>query len=139
MHVHSVSPKERKETYERMRAGEIRKAISTFCWKQGVSFDDLRIVINLCGCGSEIFAKQVPGRASRKVPGKEIAYIVEFRHPWDMKKVKTKAGYAREVPGPVLRDDMAREKIYSELGFEQVKLNNELELPWIHNNNTQTR
>lgn len=139
MHVHSVSPKERKETYERMRAGEIRKAISTFCWKQGVSFDDLRIVINLCGCGSEIFAKQVPGRASRKVPGKEIAYIVEFRHPWDMKKVKTKAGYTREVPGPVLRDDMAREKIYSELGFEQVKLNNELELPWIHNNNTQTR
>ena len=104
-----------------------------------VSFDDLRIVINLCGCGSEIFAKQVPGRASRKVPGKEIAYIVEFRHPWDMKRIKTKAGYTREVPGPVLHDDMAREKIYSEMGFEQVKLNSELELPWIHNNNTQTR
>ena len=104
-----------------------------------VSFDDLRIVLNLGGGSSEIASKQIPGRASRKIAGKDSAYIVEFRHPWDMKRIKTKAGYTREVPGPVLHDDMAREKIYSEMGFEQVKLNSELELPWIHNNNTQTR
>lgn len=137
-HVHAVSAKERKDTYDRMKAGELRKAISTFCWKQGVSFDDLRIVVNLCGCGSEIFAKQVPGRASRKAPGKDCAYIIEFRHPWDKKKVKTKAGYTREVAGPVFSDDMSRMKIYSELGFEQINLVSERELPWIHSSSTPT-
>ena len=139
MHVRAISPKERKELYGRVASGEYSKVISTHIYKQGVNFVNLRIVLNLGGGGSEIVAKQVPGRASRKIAGKDSAYIVEFRHPWDMKKIKTKAGYTREVPGPVLRDDMAREKIYSELGFEQVKLNNELELPWIHNSNTQTR
>lgn len=139
LHVHAVTAKERKELYGRVKSGEIRKILATFVYKQGVSFDDLRIVINLSGGSSEIASKQIPGRASRKVPGKEIAYIVEFRHPWDTQKVKTKAGYEREVPGPIFKDDVSRMKIYEELGFEQVNLLNERELPWIANSSTPTR
>ena len=137
-HVRAISAKERAAIYPKMKSGEIHKAISTFVYKQGVSFDNLRIVVNLCGCGSEIFAKQVPGRASRKAPGKDCAYIIEFRHPWDKKKVKTKAGYTREVAGPVFSDDVSRMKIYSELGFEQINLVSERELPWIHSSSTPT-
>lgn len=127
-HVHAISPKERRDIYERMKSGEIRRAVSTHVYKQGVDFPDLRVVLNLGGGGSEIVSKQVPGRASRKVDGKGAAYIVEFRHHWDtVRSPKT----GREIAGPVFRDDTARMKIYRELGFEQVTLANEKELPWM--------
>lgn len=103
-----------------------------------VSFNDLRVVINLGGGGSEIVAKQVPGRASRKIDGKDCAYIIEFRHYWDTAVVHTKNGRTREVAGPVFKDDIARMHVYEELGFEQVNLLNEKELPWIVNSNTPT-
>ena len=134
-HVHAISPKERRDIYERMKSGEIRRAVSTHVYKQGVDFPDLRVVLNLGGGGSEIVSKQVPGRASRKVDGKGAAYIVEFRHHWDTAK-SPKTG--REIAGPVFRDDTARMKIYRELGFEQVTLANERELPWTRSSSTPT-
>jgi len=134
-HVHAVSPKERRDIYERMKTGAIRKAVSTHVWKQGVNFADLRIVVNLGGGGSEIVAKQVPGRASRKVDGKDGSYIVEFRHDWDtVKSPKT----GRPTMGPIARDDAARARIYTELGFEQIQLESEKELPWMGNNSMPT-
>ena len=134
-HVHAISPKERRDIYERMKSGEIRRAVSTHVYKQGVDFPDLRVVLNLGGGGSEIVSKQVPGRASRKVDGKGAAYIIEFRHHWDtVRSPKT----GREIAGPVFRDDTARMKIYRELGFEQVPLANEKELPWMTSSSTPT-
>ena len=134
-HVHAISAKERKAIYARMKSGEIRKAVSTHVWKQGVDFADLRVVINLGGGGSEIVSKQVPGRASRKVDGKGCAYIVEFSHAWDtVKSPKT----GRPVMGPIARDDAARARIYDELGFEQIHIANERELPWMGNSSTPT-
>ena len=133
-HVHAITAKERKEIYERMKTGEVRQAVSTHVWKQGVNFADLRVVINLGGGGSEIVAKQVPGRASRKVDGKDGAYIIEFRHGWDTAKSKT----GRNIAGPIAKDDASRARIYTELGFEQINLSNEKELPWMGNNSMPT-
>lgn len=134
-HVHAITAKERKDIYERMKNGEVRQAVSTHVWKQGVNFADLRVVVNLGGGGSEIVAKQVPGRASRKVDGKDGAYIIEFRHYWDTAK-SPKTG--RLTPGPVLRDDKARMKIYEQLGFEQLMIQDERGLPWMANSSTPT-
>ena len=134
-HVHAISTKERKDIYARMKEGEIRKAVSTHVWKQGVNFADLRVVINLGGGGSEIVAKQVPGRASRKVDGKDCAYIIEFRHTWD---TVTSPKSGRQIAGPITRDDSSRAKIYAELGFEQIDIKDERELPWMTNSNMPT-
>jgi len=135
-HVHAISPKERRELYDVVKSGQTSKIISTFVYKQGVDFPNLRVVINIGGGGSEIVSKQVPGRASRKADGKDGAYIIEFRHHWDtVKSPKT----GRDIAGPVFRDDVARMRIYTELGFEQVDLLNERELPWMTNSNSPTR
>lgn len=100
-----------------------------------VNFADLRVVVNLGGGGSEIVSKQVPGRASRKVDGKGEAYIIEFRHRWDtVVSPKTR----RETAGPVARDDAARARIYASLGFEQINIKDERELPWMGSSNTPT-
>ena len=133
-HVKAVTAKERKAIYADMKAGAIRQAISTHVWKQGVDFPGLSVVVNIGGGGSEIVSQQVPGRASRKVDGKDRAYIVEFRHGWDVTRGKS----GRETPGPVLRDDESRRKIYAELGFEQINLENERGLPWMSSSGSPT-
>ncbi len=133
-HVKAVTAKERKAIYADMRSGAIRQAVATHVWKQGVDFPGLSVVVNVGGGGSEIVSQQVPGRASRKVDGKDRAYIVEFRHGWDVTRGKS----GRETPGPVLRDDESRRKIYEELGFEQISLENERGLPWMSSSGSPT-
>jgi hypothetical protein len=80
-----------------------------------VDFPNLSVVVNAGGGGSDIVAKQVPGRASRKADGKDHAYIIDFMHPWDKSDPVTNSG----KPGPLLINDYARRRAYQNLGFEQ--------------------
>lgn len=121
-----ISPKQRKEIYSRMKDGEIRKILATHCWKQGVDFEGLDIVINASGGGSDISSKQIPGRASRKADGKDKAYMVDFIHEWDWDESGTK-----RKPGPLLSSDYSRRKSYKELGFEQHFVDSINDLPFI--------
>ena len=121
--IQPLAPKDRAEIYRRMAAGEIHKIFATYVWKQGVDFPDLDIVVNASGGGSDILSKQIPGRASRKVEGKDCAYVVDFYHPWDMDP--------NGKPGPLLSCDYARRSSYEDLGFTQKKLGSLRELPFI--------
>lgn len=125
--LRAIKPKERKEIYDAFRRCEIHSALATHVWSTGVNFEQLSVVINAGGGGSDIVAKQVPGRASRKADGKEHAYIVDFSHPWDRADPYTRTGR----PGPLLSNDNARRKAYKELGFEQVKCTSIQEIPFI--------
>jgi len=114
--IPAISTKERKKIYEDMSSGAIRKIISTYVYKQGVDFPALEVMINAGGGGSEIAAKQIPGRASRTADGKDCAYLIDFWHPWDKKETET----GKQFDGPIHGDDKTRRKFYGELGFEQV-------------------
>lgn len=109
--VKVISVKERKAIYGEMASGTIRKAVSTYVYKQGVDFPGLSVVINAGGGGSEIASKQIPGRASRTTDGKDMAYLIDFWHEWDTDDGKD---------GPIFRDDKKRRAYYKSLGFEQV-------------------
>jgi len=114
--IPAISTKDRKKIYEDMSNGTIRKIVSTYVYKQGVDFPALSVMINAGGGGSEIAAKQIPGRASRNADGKDCAYLVDFWHPWDRKDT----GMGKQADGPIHKDDKQRSKFYEELGFEQV-------------------
>lgn len=114
--VPALSTKARKELYQAMEAGTVKRTLATYVYKQGVNFPSLEVMINAGGGGGEIAAKQIPGRVSRTVTGKDKAWLIDFWHPWDTKKDK----FNRSVPGPVNSDDRKRKKFYAELGFEQV-------------------
>lgn len=116
--LHPVSKKERAAIYKKVENNEIKRILSTGVYRVGVNFPDLRVLINAEGMGSQILAGQLPGRASRNIDGKNIAYIVDFFHPWDM---VSKNG--RQKPGMLLRDDRSRESVYTSLGFEQMWVN----------------
>lgn len=114
--IPAISIKERKKIYEDMSNGDIRKIVSTYVYKQGVDFPALSVMINAGGGGSEIAAKQIPGRASRTADGKDCAFLVDFWHPWDRKDTEN----GKQTDGPILHDDKSRRKFYEDLGFEQV-------------------
>jgi len=118
-----ITPKHRKELYDRMASGEIRKMLATHCWKQGVNFKALDIVVNASGGSSDIAAKQIPGRASRRADGKDKAYVVDFIHEWDVNE--------DGKPGPLLASDMSRKRSYRDLGFKQYTVDSINELPFI--------
>jgi superfamily II DNA or RNA helicase len=122
-----VSRKERESLYNQIRDGEIRKVFSTWVYKQGVNFPELEVIINAGGGGSDIVAKQIPGRESRNIDGKEESWLIDFYHEWDTKK--DKRGHTRA--GPMLSDDRSREKAYTELGFDQNWITSIDEIPFL--------
>lgn len=124
--VKAISPKRRKEIYGEFKDGYINKIFATYVYRQGVNFPDLDIVINASAGGSDITAKQIPGRASRKVDGKDKAYVIDFIHDWDYDEV----GGKRKI-GPLLSSDMSRRRSYKDLGFVQKTVESIDELPFL--------
>lgn len=120
--LHAISTKERKSIYDGFASGEIRKAISTHVWKQGVDFVDLQVIINAGGGGSDIVAKQIPGRASRISEDKSRAFVIDFWPAWDTEDPMSRNSRAR--PGPLLSAARQRRRAYTQLGFEQEWLEN---------------
>jgi superfamily II DNA or RNA helicase len=124
--LRAISAKERKEIYTRMENSDIKRILSTHVYSTGVNFPSLEVVINAGGGGSEIVSKQIPGRESRKTADKQRSYLIDFWHPWDQ-TMNTETKRMRD--GPVHADDRAREKVYTQLEFEQVWIKNINEIP----------
>lgn len=130
-HVGPVSSKMRDDIYRRMRDGEIRKCLATHVYKQGVNFTRLQVVICPGGGGSKIVYGQVPGRASRRIPGeKEGAFIVDFVPTWD----EYDTGAGKKVPGHLMRDFKSRLGVYEENEFIMRDVRRLADLPFIGGN-----
>lgn len=128
MNIHAVSRKERADIYRRFSSGELKKLLSTHVYKQGVNFPSLNVLIQAGGGGGAIASEQIPGRASRKIDGKDVAYLVDFWHPWDQAE---DSNTGRRRPGPVFRDDQSRRRIYKKLGFNQVWVSDLSQVPFL--------
>ena len=57
--------------------GTLKWVISTLVFRQGVSFDNLRILVRADGATSRIMGIQIPGRLARLHEGKEYGYLVD--------------------------------------------------------------
>lgn len=109
-----ISRTDRRKIYDKVSSGEAKRVLSTGVYRAGVNFPDLQVLVNCEGMGSQIIAGQLPGRASRVAGGKNMGYIVDFWHSWDMVEK-----HGRQTPGMLLRDDRSREQVYTSLGFDQ--------------------
>lgn len=126
---HNLSPvkrKDRERIYEELESGELLRAAATGIYRVGVDFPELRVIVNVAGMGSKIIAGQLPGRTSRLSDSKEYGYIVDFWHPWD----QTTRDGMNYKPGGILKDDMKREQVYSDLGFEQAHFSSLEDVEW---------
>lgn len=140
-----MTGKERKKRFEEMKAGTILRCAATSIYATGLTFPDIRCVINVAGGGGSITGTQKPGRLAQCRPGKKAGYLVDFlfqcrQAPSEDKDEPNEIGLSNHIGGgtgggssewrAVVRDCESRLKVYQKLGYdvriidstEQIKL-----------------
>jgi len=74
-----MKAKDRKALFENMAAGHIKRCIATSIYAQGVTFPDLRVMVNASGGGGSISSIQKPGRLAQVIDGKSKGYLIDFK------------------------------------------------------------
>ena len=121
-----LKPKERDDLFARMQSGEVKRCIATNIYAQGVTFSDMRVMINCEGGGNNTSAIQKPGRLAEIRPGKKMGLVVDFMFDDD--------GWLEENKGKrpawhnLVRDSLARKEAYEEKGYDVVVVENQAEL-----------
>ena len=120
---------ERDVMFSRMVSGDIKRCIATSIYAQGVTFPDIRCMINLSAGGGSITGVQKPGRLAQIRPGKKAGYVVDFVFACKGQESVGGGGMGDadgpvESPGPwrawrmIEEDGKKRLKVYEELGYE---------------------
>jgi superfamily II DNA or RNA helicase len=125
-----MTNKERKERFAMMKTGEIKRCICTDIYSQGVTFPDLRCIINASGGGGSITGTQKPGRLAQRRPGKTRGYLIDFLfQPPGMASDEEWVKSAQKW-FYVVQDCQARMKVYRANGYDVRVINNieEIEL-----------
>ena len=73
-----LKPKARKEMTARIAANEISRILASNIYVQGVTFPDLRVVINGASGGATTSAIQKPGRLLQMRKGKNYGVMIDF-------------------------------------------------------------
>lgn len=73
-----MSKQERKEITELMRGNVIKRCLCTDIYVQGVTFSDVRVLINCEAGGNNTTAIQKPGRLAEIRPGKKCGVVFDF-------------------------------------------------------------
>jgi hypothetical protein len=138
MYVAPISKATREKRYEQMQRRELDRCAATYVYKQGVDFPELEVLVAIGGGSSEIVYQQIPGRASRKVAGKDIAYLIDFTRPWDRQPGSVPVNAIGEEPpmvdGPLRKDDKLRRRVYRKLGFTVHEVDSIYDIPFVGRN-----
>lgn len=78
MEQFALSRKETDELRRKFESGELKRALSTGVWKEGVSFNQLAVLIRADGSPSPILSQQIPGRLSRLSEGKSKGVLIDI-------------------------------------------------------------
>lgn len=74
---HPITTNERYRCQEEFESGKLRRVIAT-CWKHGVSFDHLQVLIRADGLATDIDSVQLPGRLSRLDDDKDYGLLIDY-------------------------------------------------------------
>jgi superfamily II DNA or RNA helicase len=69
---------ERRESFRGMVANETKRCICTNIYSQGVTFPDIRVLVNCAGGGGSITGVQKPGRLAQIRPNKKYGHMIDF-------------------------------------------------------------
>ena len=94
-------------TKRAFETAEIKYAVSTFCWAQGINLSHLTVLIRADGATSGIPSLQVPGRLARLDKDKTVGYLIDIEDDF------CEAAHVRAVK---------REKEYQKQGWKKISL-----------------
>lgn len=110
-----MSPKERKDVTNRIATGELVRVLASNIYVQGITFPDLKVVINLAGGGANTTAIQKPGRLLQVRPGKNYGVMIDF-----IFECVDSAQEDRKSPPymGIVGESWARHKAYADIGYD---------------------
>ena len=117
-----LKDKERKELTDGIAAGDYLRVLASNIYVQGVTFPDLKVVINLAGGGANTTAIQKPGRLLQTRPGKNYGVMIDF-----LFECKDKDQETRQNPpySGIVGECWARHKAYTDIGYDVEFVENE--------------
>lgn len=116
-----MTNKEREICDKLMKENVIKRCLCTKIYVQGVTFSDVRVLINLEAGGNNTSAIQKPGRLAEIRPGKKCGIVIDLlfvppNNEWDK--------YNGEPWLALCRDSLARKKAYEEKGYDIITVDN---------------
>lgn len=105
---------EREEKMQKLSSGETMRCLASNIYAQGVTFSDLRVMVNIAGGGASTQSIQKPGRVAEIRPGKKAGVVIDFLCvPSDRLRDASpgNAGWC------LVRDSKARHDHYVKTGF----------------------
>ena len=107
----------RKEMTERIARNEVSRILASKIYVQGVTFPDLKVVINLASGGATTSAIQKPGRLLQMRPGKNYGVMIDFL----FKCTDADQEDRRNPPyNALIGECHARRKAYEKIGYDIV-------------------
>ncbi len=110
-----LSDKERDIMTKGIAAGDILRVIASNIYVQGITFPDLKVVINLAGGGANTTSIQKPGRLLQTRPDKNYGVMFDFIFECTDKDMD-------ERPNPpyagIIAECWARHKVYKDIGYD---------------------
>jgi len=110
-----MTDKERDSVTRRIADGSIIRVLASNIYVQGLTFPDLKVVVNLAGGGANTTAIQKPGRLLQCRPGKNYGVMVDF-----MFECRDAEQETRSNPpySGIIGECWARHKAYEEIGYD---------------------
>lgn len=105
-----LGARERQEMFDRMSNGDVKRCLASDIYAQGVTFSDLRVVINLAGGGPYTQSIQKPGRLAEIRPGKKYGVMIDFMFPMPSS--------SRNGAFSLANDSKNRFELYKSKGYE---------------------
>lgn len=121
-----MTSKEREEVDRLMKENVIKRCLCTKIYVQGVTFSDVRVLLNLEAGGNNTSAIQKPGRLAEIRPGKKCGIVLDlmFTPPSGASSVEIRSS----AWNALCIDSMNRRKAYEECGYDVYTVNNLREL-----------
>ena len=112
-----MKDKERDAITDRIASGELVRVLASNIYVQGITFPDLKVVINLAGGGANTTAIQKPGRLLQCRPGKNYGVMIDFIFECRDAEADTRSHPPYQG---IVGESWARHKAYEEIGYDIV-------------------
>lgn len=115
-----LTDKERKTLMEMMQSGDVLRCLATDIYAQGVTFPDIRVLLNLAGGGDNTTAIQKPGRLAEIRPGKSCGVVIDVMFDYDSSGDATPYNELKEDQHAwkhLVGDSRNRRKAYQRKGY----------------------
>lgn len=112
-----MTKSERRDLFEAMQTDAVKRCICTDIYAQGVTFPELKVLVNAAGGGGHIASTQKPGRLAQIRPGKSRGYLIDFLFECTDGADEYGQMY-KSAWNHVVRDGAARMRQYETLGYD---------------------